>query len=538
VTAQPGRQNGPASSRYDVPNVTLPRSHLAAFAVPLALALVVAGAQTPSDRAPPQYTVVSSAGRKGLAVARVGDREAFALDDLAAAFRLAVREDALAGGVSVSYKGRTITLTPGQNVASVEGRLVSLPAPVSRDGKRWLVPVEFVSRALALMYDATIDLRSLSRLIVVGDLRVPRVVVSMGTAGSGTRLTLDITPRAAHAIVQEPGRLLIRFESDALDVSLPAAQPQSLVQAVRVVDPANLLAADLGPRSGPYRESVQPAEGGGERLVIDVMPGAAEQTALSQVAPSVPPSPAGAAAAQPPAPIVIDAGHGGEDTGVRAPSGTLEKDVTLAVARKLKAAIEGRLGVRALLTRDRDIAVPLDDRTAAANNSQADLFVSLHANGSLNPDLRGAVVFYLSADATELPQPPGAGEAMPAFGAGARSSDVVSWELAQIRFVGQSAALAEATSRELGSRVTVGPRPVQRAPLRLLVGANMPAVLVEMGFLSSAVDEQSLLSEGYQALLVQGIAEAIASVRAGDVKQDLATGTFSGMSGAGARRAP
>src|SRR5262249_29854129 len=94
--------------------------------------------------------------------------------------------------------------------------------------------------------------------------------------------------------------------------------------------------------------------------------------------------------------VVIDAGHGGDEDGAHGPSGTLEKNVTLSVARRLKSALEGRLGVRVILTRDGDVTVDLDQRAALANNNKADLFVSLHANASVRTSATGAEVFYLS----------------------------------------------------------------------------------------------------------------------------------------------
>src|SRR5205814_6896547 len=92
--------------------------------------------------------------------------------------------------------------------------------------------------------------------------------------------------------------------------------------------------------------------------------------------------------------MAIDAGHGGDDQGVVGGRGTKEKDLTLAVARRLKTAIETRLGIRVLLTRDDDRNVPIDERTATANHNKADLFVSLHANASLRPRTTGAAIFY------------------------------------------------------------------------------------------------------------------------------------------------
>ncbi len=96
--------------------------------------------------------------------------------------------------------------------------------------------------------------------------------------------------------------------------------------------------------------------------------------------------------------VVIDPGHGGADVGSTGSGGTKEKDYTLQLARRVKATIEGRLGLRVLLTRDSDEDVPLDRRTALANNNKADLFVSLHANASVRPAVRGAQVLSLSLE--------------------------------------------------------------------------------------------------------------------------------------------
>ena len=119
------------------------------------------------------------------------------LDDLAALFQVAVREDALVGGVTIGYKGRTVILTAGQALASAGGRLVSLPAPPVKDGRRWLVPVEFLNRALGPIYDVKLDVRKNSRLVLVGDVRVPRVSVRQEPSGAQTRVTLRDQPQGA-----------------------------------------------------------------------------------------------------------------------------------------------------------------------------------------------------------------------------------------------------------------------------------------------------------------------------------------------------
>src|SRR5713101_3769466 len=143
------------------------------------------GQTTPT---PSPLTLLSKEGRRPIPVSLVGDQEFVALDDLAAVFQLIVREETL-GAITVSYKNKTIVLTSDQALASVSGRLISLPAAPTRSGRRWLVPVEFISRALAPIYDARLDLRKPSRLLVIGDLRVPRITMRYDSLGASARLT-------------------------------------------------------------------------------------------------------------------------------------------------------------------------------------------------------------------------------------------------------------------------------------------------------------------------------------------------------------
>ena len=214
--------------------------------------------------------------------------------------------------------------------------------------------------------------------------------------------------------------------------------------------------------------------------------------------------------------IVIDAGHGGAEEGARGPGGTLEKDVTLSVARRLKAALEARLGLRVILTRDRDEAVALDERAAVANNNKADIFLSLHANASVRASAGGAEVFYLSLadygdEAQRVAQ--GEGEALPVFGGGTRDIEVILWEMAQARYIEQSALLARMIESGLRARVPMSPRAIQQAPFRVLVGANMPAVLVEMGFISNPEQEKQLASDTFQSTLVQALVDSVVAFR-------------------------
>ena len=188
------------------------------------LALLLAAVSLAGQGAQPAapLRLVAADGSRPLPTILNGDTELIAFDDLSSIFKVVVREDAVARAFTVGYKGRTIVLSQNQALASISGRLVSLPAPPVRLNNRWYVPVEFIGRALSLVYDTPLELRKASRLVILGPLRVPRVVVHHDVVGNQARVTLDVVPNVAHQVVQEPARLLIRFTADLLDLTVPA----------------------------------------------------------------------------------------------------------------------------------------------------------------------------------------------------------------------------------------------------------------------------------------------------------------------------
>ena len=486
-----------------------------AIALSITLAATSLAAQTPAE----PLTVLSREGRRALATVRVDGREMVALDDLAALFRLTVDEDRFTGGLTVSYQGRDIVLTPEQGLVSVAGRLVSLPSAPVRTSQGWLVPVEFIGRALALAYDENLELRRRSRLVIIGDLHIPQVTVRHQRVGSQARVNFEISPATDYTIVQEDRQLTVRFEADALDATLPGRISGPLVAGVQIVEPPTWVAIDLGPEFWSFRASALPAPTGSADLIIDIMPVAAETT--------TPDAPSPTALRQPPPlpdltpslamrTIVIDPGHGGEEQGAHGPQGTLEKNITLSVARRLKSEIEQQLGLRVVLTRTGDQAVRLDERAAIANHNKADLFISLHANASTRSSAVGAEIFYLSIDeygeearriaASE-------GQAISVVGGGLRNIEVILWDMAQVRYLEQSAAFAEVVEEELRAKLRMSPRAIQQAPFRVLVGANMPAVLVEMGFISNPAQERQLASAPFQQAIADALVEGIIRFR-------------------------
>ncbi|MXZ70968.1 MAG: hypothetical protein F4Z04_05595 [Acidobacteria bacterium] len=455
-------------------------------------------------------TMIDENGRQAIETAVLRDQEMIAVDRLAELFRFDLSEDVRTRTVTLSAGGRSVILTAEQALASVDGRLVSLAAPVYRLGGDWFVPLDFVNRALPSVAGQPVELRLASRLLLVGNVRIPRVAVRYGPRGEGGRLSLEVTPETPYEVIEEPGRLLIRFEAAAIDLAAPPAPRGNMVRAITHDETLPGLALDLGPAYGSYR-----VIGALPRFAVELEP--ADAAAADVSARPVPTTVLGDPASRPVLrTVVIDPGHGGDDEGTRGPNGTLEKHVTLAVAQRLRAALESRLGARVILTRTDDRGVPLDQRAAIANNNQADVFISLHANASLSEIPAGAEVFHLSideygAEAREIAEREG--EFLLAADGRQREIDMVPWELAQARYLFRSEFLADLVEEELAVRVPMNERPRTEAPFRVLAGANMPAVLIEMGYVSNPEQEAQLVDPVFQGSIVEALVAAIVRFR-------------------------
>lgn len=485
----------------------------------LALTLVglgPSGAVWTQQQAGPALTILSTEGRRALPLAVVNNQDYVAVDDLAAPFGTAARE--VAGGLTITVRGRTIVVTADQNVVSVGGRLVSLPAPPLRRDDRWYVPVDFLPRALSLALDQPLDLRRPSRLLISGDLRVPRVVARTEAGSTGTTVTFEITPVTTARVSSEGGRLVVQFDADALDLTVSPLPQQGFLAGLGSGEAPNTVVLQPGPQFAAYRSSSSQPDASTSRLSVELMAGTSD---LAAAAPALPP-PDTRPTIDPTVPstgmrtIVIDPGHGGDELGTQGSRGTLEKDITLAVSKRLRTLIESRLGLRVFLTREDDRTISLDDRSAFANSQQADVLLSIHANSAARPVMKGAEVYYLSVERADAGTPHrGDGEAasLPTLGGGSRPIDLILWETAQARFVEQSATLAGLVEQSLSSRVPMSPRAVQQAPFRVLVGANMPAALVEIGYLSNPEQEQQVTTAAYQDAVAESLFDALVRFR-------------------------
>ena len=217
--------------------------------------------------------------------------------------------------------------------------------------------------------------------------------------------------------------------------------------------------------------------------------------------------------------IVIDPGHGGHDTGTIGPNGLEEKDLVLDVSRRLGKLLQSRLGAEVVFTRQDDTFIPLETRTAIANQEQADLFVSVHANSSRDPDARGVETYYLNftsnADALEV---------------AARENAVSDKSIHELQDLVKKIALKEKIeeSREFASDVQrslhsglsvknpgLRDRGVKKAPFIVLIGANMPSILAEISFVSNPGDARKLQTGDYRQRIAESLYKGVSKYVSG-----------------------
>jgi N-acetylmuramoyl-L-alanine amidase len=216
--------------------------------------------------------------------------------------------------------------------------------------------------------------------------------------------------------------------------------------------------------------------------------------------------------------VMIDPGHGGYDPGTQSADGVMEKDLALQIAMRLKAALEAH-GIRAELTRSTDVFISLAERTRIANSAGADLFVSVHLNSSPNPDTTGIEVYYLNNTTDRATIRLARMENGGGDGYGASNDSNLNYILTDMR---QNYKAIEAASLarmidaqtvadlDAGLGLNVNALGAKMGPFYVLVGAHMPAVLVECGFMSNTTEAMRLQSPQYQDVLARGIATSVA----------------------------
>lgn len=264
----------------------------------------------------------------------------------------------------------------------------------------------------------------------------------------------------------------------------------------------------------PYRLVVQVTKiGAAPKAQINLFPGApqAEPKKLAIVVPPPTKQDLQLRAHVPKLRIVVDAGHGGWDLGTVGRRGLLEKDLVLEIGQRLGKLLETRLGADVILTRNDDTYIPLDERAGIANQAQADLFISVHANYSDLPSARGVETYY-----TNLFSLPNAKDLETRSNVASKTSNLATLTATEmLNKIEQSRRLAASVQRSLyGTLAAENPglrdRGVKEASYVVLTETAMPGILAEVSFVSSPTDEQKLRSDGYREQIAEALYRGIA----------------------------
>ena len=402
--------------------------------------------------------------------------------------------------------GHVVTFTRNWAQILVNDTPLVLDAPVRVKRGVWLVPESFVGRVLPQL--------------------TPGVTVVAARAGPGApapgvtlaELRFRSYPSFTRVVVETSGLLAYRIEQQG--------PKEARIRLIGLA--ARAQGAEI--RDG-FVDEVRLERAGGDALLRVVFEGTAGTTRTSTltdphrlVLEFGRPTETGPRQEElmPLRTIVLDAGHGGHDPGAVGPTGLTEKGLVLDVTRRVARLAEERLGVRVLLTRDADYFVPLADRTSLANRARADLFVSIHANAGRQSMADGVETYFLSSEATDsearqvaalensvvpLEGPPGRGGA---------TKDIVKtilWDLAQSEFQTESSRLAEIVHDSMTQTLRIGNRGVKQAELYVLGGAAMPAILIEIGFVTNPKAERRLKDASYRDEIARAIVAGLAEYK-------------------------
>ena len=373
------------------------------------------------------------------------------------------------------------------------------------------------------------------------------LAVRIWPAADYTRVTLESSAavKFSHFTVKNPERLVVDLEGvelngvlDGLSGKIGADDPYiKLLRAGRFKPGVVRLVMELKTEVAPQVFVLAPVGEYGHRLVLDVYPANPvdpllallekkdlQQIPLDDKPVAAEPQQPAVAEKRPGKPVVdrlvtitLDPGHGGEDPGAVGRGGSHEKNVTLAVAKRLKAKIDAEPNMRAVLTRDSDFFVPLHMRVQKARRVQSDLFVSIHADAFIKPDARGASVFVLSENGASssaarwLANKENAADLIGGVNFGTKDPMLARTllDLSQTATINDSLKLGKAVLGELDRVGDLHKPHVEQAGFAVLKAPDIPSILVETAFISNPEEERRLNDEAYQDKLAEAVMSGI-----------------------------
>ena len=438
------------------------------------------------------------------------DGPRFALTPIAAALGVELRTGPRGDSHTLIFGDQKVVVGPGQALmltVSAEGEEPEEITPLAgmpfKDASGLKVPLDFLERTFGVRLNYQFEWRPEERRLTIASRELRQLTGSINLVHQHGFSTVEVRfsepPR--YEVERPPGALVIRLIGDRLRLTEGRQRQDPLVSAI--VTRPDRVRIELAENAAAELRTPSPRS-----LVVDVLPRGDAPPSPQQArrGPRRPRSQSGIHT------IVLDPGHGGEETGAVGASGVSEAELTLQVGRTLKRQLERRLPVRVVLTRNEDVDLPLDSRSALANQHQADLFISLHFNSSFGRSPHGAETFFLSREASDQLAEQVAAEENRSNGDQGSAElglQLILWDLAQSYHLAESQRFANLVQEELNLAIGLRDRGVKQAPFRVLMGAMMPAVLVELGFLSNPEEEAKLLTPAYLSELVDALVRAV-----------------------------
>jgi N-acetylmuramoyl-L-alanine amidase len=408
-----------------------------------------------------------------------------------------------ANGFKVTAGGVTAAFGADSRYGVVRDDLIEMPVPpIAIEGKPY-VPWQFFQGFLAKATAQDVSWDAATHALIVRPLTRDAVGVQVSVANVQgiSKIVLTLSAPSEYSIVKEPQAYLVRFRAAVRAPFGEQAYEDPHIARVAFTGSDLRIFLTAPEVVGDAYQLENPP-----RIVLDFRKGAAPAPGTPTAQPAARPQDAPGIRT-----IVIDPGHGGREVGAVGPGGLMEKDITLAIARKLQTSLAGKLNARVVLTREDDSVVSLDQRTALANQYKADLFISVHLNAAVVKDAKGSETYFLSLEASdELAKKAAESENAQASVPNPNADlNLILWDLAHQAYVDESSRLAQAIQEEMNAATGVANRGVKQAPFKVLVGATMPAALVEVGFISNPDEEARLKSEEFQNLMVQTLTKAV-----------------------------
>jgi N-acetylmuramoyl-L-alanine amidase len=354
-------------------------------------------------------------------------------------------------------------------------------------------------------------------LLVLGSAAQGATVQNVRTwsGPEGTRVVFELSGPAEHRVfaLANPDRVVIDIPNSSAATGLGIAEPKGSVTALRAGPRPGgelRLVLELNQSAKPKTFLLTPNDEYGFRLVVDLPP--AQAAPVVRRAPPQSSTDRGRDVV-----VVIDAGHGGEDPGASGRGGAREKDVVLAIAKKLAAEVDGQPGMRAVLVRDGDYFVSHRKRMEIAHEARADFFISIHADAYRDPTAKGATVYMLSEKGASdeaallLAQRENASDLIGGVSLADKDQMLarVLLDLSQGAALNASMAAGQRLIRRMSAVTAMRRREVQQAPFLVLKSPDIPSLLVETAYISNPREEASLRSAKYQSALATSLRQGI-----------------------------